>query len=1403
MFTKRVVLLICSLVCLFGLSPSVLFSQVSTTGRVSGTITDTSGAAVPGAVVSLIDTATGSSRPTTTNESGFYIFTIVNPGTYNVEVTKTGFKRTVVTKQVVDIGTQLNVNAVLEIGVVSQTVEVTVTVGSELQTMDATVGATLSGATLNNLPNTTRDATTLAVLQPGQNINGNVGGAASDQNSFQLDGGYATDDMSGDNNTYIAGFGGETAGGSGSMHSAGFNQTPSAVVPIPVASVEEFKVATANQTADFTGGAGSQVSIATKRGTNALHGGVYEYYQDTTFGGANTWDNNAAKQPLISSHFSRFGADAGGKIPHSKSLGGDWYMFGLYEGFRFPQSVTFARTMPTASMRAGLIKLNGSYKDSGGNVNSFREVINLNPVATVDPATGTSYAANTATCAKGAAGCTPIPGTTTPVPVGGLEPCGTKSTSGGVTTFTPGPCDPRNLGINSAVSTLWSTYLPLPNDCNRGDGLNYCGYDAPISTPQSSNFGVARIDHDFPKGWHFNGTYHYYKLTNTVSNQWDIGGFFPGDTKGQYAAIRQKPQNTWLYTAGLTKDIKPGVTNDFHFSYTRNWWAYGSPSGVPNVAGYPAALEIGGENSNNVFIPYNTNNQSVRTRYWNGHDFLYRDDVSWLKGTHVFQFGGSYLRNIDTHKRNDNGGTINTFEQYLVGEGNAVSLASVGIDMAGFVPNGITGNKYGNLYSEVLGMVDSSQGLFSRGLGSPATGLPLNPIKSCAISGVAATSGCLSSPPITGHSVLPTYSVYWTDSWRMRPTLTINYGLGYTIEMPPYETTGGVQSVMVDSSGKIFRAEDFFQEEKKLALAGIADAPVVGFASVRNVVGHSKYPYDPFYGGISPRVGVAWNFMKDTVVRGGYARIFGRINGVNPLLVPLLTPGLLQPDVCGGPNLSGGCGGSPNNVFRVGTDGTNAPLPPPSANLPQPWYPGVNDVATGAGETVDPNFKPNRSDEFTLTIQHQFGPKILAEAGYIGRKISNEIEYYSLTAVPYMLTLNGQTFANAWKNIMVQTNYGTTNLGGACGGAVTTNCVTTQPWFESALGGINSAYCKGFGSCTNAFVQAQNGNMSVDDPFDAWGATSNAGQFVFGRTFTNDPVNSPFGANGQAPSVITTVSNGYGNYNAGFLQLTFSEWHGLSMKTNFTFSKALGTGNVVQATSSFATIDPWNLRSQYGPQTYDEKFNFNLIFNYAPPFYSSQKGIIGHLLGGWNISPLFVYGSGFPVELQTANGNCGSLGECNTAFIGANENLVGKFSYNATRHQGVFGSACGTTGAGQNILSNPDASCPASGGTFSDPLRGPILGLDTQAGAFPVRGFPFWNLDLGLSKKIRITERFSGSLHVDSTNVLNHMQPNEPCFAAYAPQSWGVIGSSDCFNLNGNVQGNFARRLQFGFTIDF
>src|SRR5260370_4294646 len=107
-----------------------------------------------------------------------------------VSIRNEGLKTAAVAGQFVQGGLLWTVNVVLEVGSVSSTVEVTYTAGAELQTSDATVGATISGETLMNLPNISRDASTLAVLQPGQNINGNVCWAATHQNTMQVDWGY-------------------------------------------------------------------------------------------------------------------------------------------------------------------------------------------------------------------------------------------------------------------------------------------------------------------------------------------------------------------------------------------------------------------------------------------------------------------------------------------------------------------------------------------------------------------------------------------------------------------------------------------------------------------------------------------------------------------------------------------------------------------------------------------------------------------------------------------------------------------------------------------------------------------------------------------------------------------------------------------------------------------------------------------------------------------------------------------------------------------------------------------------------------------------------------------------------------------------------------------------------------
>src|SRR5207302_1790339 len=192
---------------------------------------------------------------------------------------------------------------------------------TDLQTLNATIGNTVSGDALASLPTLGRDVSSFVTLQPGVSPDGSVAGTVVDQTAFMLDGGNNSNDMDGSSGVYNPNFGDDPAGGlfsnannAISGASAGINGgQPSGVMPTPVDSVEEFKVATTNQTADFNNSSGMEVSLVTKRGTNAWHGTVYEYYLDNTMSG-NTWENDQTGTPVPDWHRSWFGAAAGGPL---------------------------------------------------------------------------------------------------------------------------------------------------------------------------------------------------------------------------------------------------------------------------------------------------------------------------------------------------------------------------------------------------------------------------------------------------------------------------------------------------------------------------------------------------------------------------------------------------------------------------------------------------------------------------------------------------------------------------------------------------------------------------------------------------------------------------------------------------------------------------------------------------------------------------------------------------------------------------------------------------------------------------------------------------------------------------------------------------------------------------------
>jgi len=1317
--SKLVLSLALLVVCAVCVLPSG--AQSFGTGTLLGVVTDPSGAVVPGATVTLVDTATSTERTTTTNESGRYIFLNIPPGNYNVTFSKTSFATAKTVNQPIKVGTTTMLDMSLQVGGTAVQVEVTAG-GFELQTMNSTVGNTITGVALESLPSLGRDVSTFVTLQPGISPDGSVAGTAVDQSYFSLDGGNNTNDMDGSMSVYTPSFAGDPTGGI-SNQSAGVASGPTGVMPTPADSVEEFKVNTANQTADFNSSSGAEVQVVTKRGTNEWHGSAYEYYLDQNFS-ANTWDNNFNGVPVPSFHYSRFGGAIGGPML-PKMLGGKTYFFANYQGFRWPNSATINKEVPSANMRLGILQ---------------------------DVSTGTLFDLNA--------------------------------------------LDPRGIGVNPLVQQMWQ-FEPATNAAcalSRCDGVNVQGFSANVSLPQKDNFGVLRVDHDFSAKWHFMSSYRYYHLTRATIDQVDIGGFFSGDKLGVPTSQSSNPQVPWYLVAGLTTNVTSNVTNAIHYSFLRNWWAWGRAGDTVQIAGLGGALEPFGESRDQVLSPYNVNTQQTRTRFWDGKDHMFRDDLSMLKGNHLIQVGGTYQHNFNWHQRTDNGGGINYQPVYQLG---TTSGAGTGVSIV--TPPGWNGGTaaWGRDYAAVLGIVSASQIAYTR----TGKDLTLNPPLT----------------PAFDQSTIPYYNLYVSDTWHMKPTFTLTYGLGWTLEMPPVEKNGK-QIELVDTNAKLIDTMAYLNNRKQAALQGQVYNPIVGFTLVGNTADHLKYPYNPFYKSFSPRVAVAWNphFESDslggklfgpdsTVIRGGYGRIYGRLNGVDLVLVPLLGTGLIQAVQCFAPTISGTCTTSnENTAFRIGVDGMTAPLAVASQTLPQPDFPGVNAVGAGAGETLDPNFRPNVVDSYDFTIQRQLSHRVTMELGYIGRRVTHEYQPININSVPYMMTLGAQRFDKAYANLVLQYCGGVVGLGGGnC--AANLSAVTAQPFFETALAGTGYCNVAGAANCTQAVAinegSAGTGNLSGQNVWSLWSDLDNGG-FNFPRSMMNTPIpGSPFGAAGQLSSGVgVNTSIGYGNYNAGFATIKMSDWRGVTMQSNFTWSKALGTGSVVQATSADTAVDPYNLDAMYGVQPFDRRFVYTMFIVYQPPFFKGQKGALGHVLGGWTFAPVFAAGTGQPLPVGTINAG-GSFGEGDSNAFTANGNtenaiLIAPYTQGNSVHYNVAGSGgVGTGGLPVNLFKDPEAAY--------NNFRNPVLGLDTKDGGWGVlRGLPYWNMDFAIKKNLLITERISTEFQFVFTNVLNHAQFLDPTGIAL-----GNAGSFGNLPGEGNGTNNAGaytpRAMEFGIRVRF
>jgi carboxypeptidase family protein len=373
-------ILLCVLVLFLGTCSS--YSQSTTSLR--GVITDSSGGVIAEASVTMTSTENGAVRTSVTDANGVYNFPQVAPGNYKLVAEKAGFAKMTRTNITLLVNTPSTLDLVMVVGATGDVVNVQAEV-SQINTTDASLGNPFSEMQVRQIPLQTRNVVELLSVQPGVTSNGEVLGARRDQNNVTLDGADVNNNQNSglvaqNTTTGLGGYQGSNA--NGASINSGFN----AVLPIPLDSVEEFRVTVAGQGANMGRSSGGQVSLVTKSGTNNLHGSLYEYNR-TSATAANTWFNNqagVARQPLVR---NQFGASAGGKVVRDRAF----YFFN-YEQRQDGSGVAQVRAVPSDTLRQGIFKytmcnnptgLNGICDPSKDNI--FVQTITANDLQSVDP----------------------------------------------------------------------------------------------------------------------------------------------------------------------------------------------------------------------------------------------------------------------------------------------------------------------------------------------------------------------------------------------------------------------------------------------------------------------------------------------------------------------------------------------------------------------------------------------------------------------------------------------------------------------------------------------------------------------------------------------------------------------------------------------------------------------------------------------------------------------------------------------------------------------------------------------------------------------------------------------------------------------------------------------------------
>jgi hypothetical protein len=864
--------------------------------------------------------------------------------------------------------------------------------------------------------------------------------------------------------------------------------------------------------------------------------------------------------------------------------------------------------------------------------------------------------------------------------------------------------DPNGIGANQALLSFITGRYPRANDLTSGDRINTGGFRFNSLSRRSSNTYTTRIDLNATENQKVFGRFNIVRTqqtdtVNTVAQQ------FPGDPESGQIVSRDMS-----FVGGHTWNISSSIANQVTVGVTRSSFSQRSPfaPSSPTVLGAPASVTGGAfGGAFGIAAPFSniaTQNRLVPVP-------IIRDDLNWTKGSHDMSFGVS-VKPI----RSRTGSTLdfNLTDLGLGGNLPALNAALRPVDIGADL-NNVAINNYDSAFSFLLGRYAFVQTNFNYDKAGNA--FPLG----------------------TGQSRdyrYNEYEAYAQDSWRVRNSLTLTYGVRYHYYPAPYEANGF-------QTGNNADLQSLLATRMQNAAAGIggnAAEPLISYFPIGQG-NNAPGPYAPDRNNFAPRFNIAWNpssqngFLgrilgdRKTVIRAGGSVIYDRVSGgltfIQNQFTYLFNNTVVTPFGVGDPVTSLQLD---PRFTGIGT----LPVQNVAANPSTPNVVGGVPIGTATGQlnyALDQRFRSPYSTQYSFGFQREMPGNFILEMSYVGRqarKLFSQVDAAQI--LDFRDPVSGQFMLAAFNGLQSQLQ-----------GGVGLAAITPQPWFENQVGAALGAPCTAvFGVSCTTFIAANGGSLVQNGNTAAVIQGLNA----LGLLGPNIGLSGQFVVNGFVTNLGSSSYNGL----LTSLRKRFSQ--GLQFDFNYTFSHSIDNQSSVANTVTNGLIcDARDLRACRGNSDFDIRHLINVNGIYELPFGRGKamggnaRGVLNTLIGGWQVGGIFTYRSGLPFNATTGAFPI-SLGSESAAVLNSGGASVLQQQINDAADGSIqfFGNQAAATAA----LSFPQHG--ASGNR--NVLRGPS----------------FWNLDTSVLKNFRLpwseTQRLQ--FRWESYNAFNHNAFNLP-----------------------------------------